>query len=100
MAVKLIEVPALDPLNFTGSIRELAGIGRTGDVTLDTYYGENGSLEFARWVYVGTSGNISFVRWDGVTQQLFNLAAGVFHPIHSIKINTTGTTALNIVWGS
>lgn len=100
MAVQLIDIPPLDPLNFTGSVRELGGVGRTGNVTLDTHYGNDGSVEYARWLYVGTSGNVSFVRWDGVTQTLLNLAAGVFHPIHSIKINTTGTSAGSIVWGS
>jgi hypothetical protein len=100
MAVQLINVPALDPNIYTGPTRVMSGIAKTGNVTVDTYYGANNSVEFARWIYVGTTGNISFVKWDGETQTLNGIASGVWHPIYSIKINSSGTTALNIVWGS
>lgn len=100
MAVQLVEVPPLDPNAYTGPTRIMAGVARTGDVTLDVLYGPNGSVEFARWIYVGTAGNISYVKWDGTTQVLNGLSAGVWHPIYSIKINTASTTALGIVWGS
>lgn len=100
MAVQTVDIPALDPNGYTGPTRVLAGVARTNNVTVDTYYGENGSLEFARWLYVGTSGNVSYVKWNGQTQVLNNLAAGVWHPIYSIKINSSGTGASGIVWGS
>lgn len=100
MAVQLIDIPPLDPLGYTGPVRTLGGVARTGSVTLDTYYGTNGGVEFARWLYVGTTGNVSFMKWDGTSQTINNLTAGVWHPIYSIKINTAGTTALNLVWGS
>jgi len=100
MAVQLINIPALDPNAYTGPVRVMSGIARTGDATLDTYYGANGTVEFARWLYVGVTGNISYVKWDGTSQTLNGLVAGVWHPIYSIKINTAGTTATNIVWGS
>lgn len=100
MAVQLVNIPPLDPNSFTGPARLMSGVARTGDITLDTYYGDNGTVEFARWLYIGATGNISFVKWDGTTQILVGLSQGVWHPIYSIKINTSGTTATNLVWGS
>lgn len=100
MAVQLQTIPPLDPNGFTGPTRIMSGVARTGDVTLDTFYGTNGAVEFARWLYVGVTGNISYVKWDGTSQTLVGLASGVWHPIYSIKINTTGTAATSLVWGS
>jgi|SRR6185312_12921861 len=100
MAVQLVQVPALDPNAYTGPTRVMAGVARTGTVTLDTLYGANGSVEFARWLYVGVTGTISYRKWDGTDQSLVGLAAGVWHPIYSIQVNTAGTTATSIVWGS
>jgi len=89
------DVPPLDGLNFTGPTRMLAGVARTLIPTLDTQYGEK-----MRWLYVGVTGNVSYVKWDGTTQVLVGLAAGVFHPICSLQINSSGTTATSIVVGS
>lgn len=100
MAVQLVNIPALDPNAYTGPVRVMSGIARSGDVTLDTMYGANGSVEFARWIYVGVAGNVSYVKWDGTTQVLLQLASGIWHPIFSIQINSAGTTATNLVWGS
>jgi len=100
MAVQLITVPALDPNAYTGPTRVMSGVARTGSVTLDTYYGANGSVEFARWLYVGVTGNVSYTKWDGTNQTLVGLAAGVWHPIFSIRVNTASTTATSLVWGS
>jgi hypothetical protein len=99
MALHTIDIPRLDPYNFTGPVRELAGIVRTGAVTFDVAYGYP---EFARWIYVGTAGNLSFVKWDGTTETLPNIVAGFWHPIHSIMINSSGTTiaAAQLRWGS
>lgn len=90
-----LNIPPLDPNNFTAQVRNLGGVGRTGAPTLNVPYGE-----FARWIYVGTSGDLSYVKWDGTTEVLPNLVAGVWHPILSVMINSTGTTALDIRWGS
>ena len=100
MAVQLSIIPALDPNAYTGPTRVMSGVARTGDVSLDTYYGANNSVEFARWLYVGVTGNISYTKWDGTNQTLVGLAAGVWHPIFSIKVNTAATTATSIAWGS
>lgn len=100
MAVQLVQVPSLDPNAYTGPTRVMAGVARTGDVTLNTYYGDNGSVEFARWLYVGVTGNVSYTKWDGTNQTLIGLAAGVWHPIFSIRVNSASTTATSLVWGS
>lgn len=100
MAVQLVTVPPLDPNGYTGPTRVMSGVARTGSVTLDTFYGANGAVEFARWLYVGTTGNVSYTKWDGTNQTLVGLAAGVWHPIYSIKVNTAATTAASLVWGS
>lgn len=100
MAVQKSVIPPLDPNAYTGPTRVMSGVARTGDVVLDSYYGPNGSVEFARWLYVGVAGNVSYEKWDGTTQNLIGLAAGVWHPIFSMKINSSGTTATNLVWGS
>ena len=95
MALNISVVPPLDPNSFTGSTRMLGNVARTGDVTNDVAYGE-----FARWLYVGTTGTLSYVKWDGTTQVLSAVAAGIWHPIQSIMINSAGTSADSIVWGS
>lgn len=100
MALQTVSIPALDPNIFTGPTRNMSGVCRTADVTLNTAYGENGQIEFMRWLYVGVSGSVSYVKWDGTTQVLAGLVAGVWHPIYSIKINSSGTTATSIVVGS
>jgi hypothetical protein len=100
MAVQLINVPPLDPNAYTGPTRVMSGVARCGSVTLDTLYGANGSVEYARWLYVGVTGNVTYMKWDGTTQQLLGLAAGVWHPVYSIQVTSSGTTATSIVWGS
>ena len=100
MAVQLCNVPALDPNSYTGPTRTMSGVARTGAATLGAYYGPNGSVEFARWLYVGVTGVVSYTKWDGTNQTLVGLAAGVWHPIYSIRVNTADTTATSIVWGS
>lgn len=100
MAIPVVVIPPLDPNIFTGPTRVMAGVGRTGNVTLDTPYGATGVPEFARWLFVGVTGNVTYVKWDGTTQLLVGLAAGVWHPIYSMQVNTMGTSATNLVWGS
>lgn len=89
------DVPPLDGNTFTGPTRTMAGVARTLDVVTDTQY-----FEKMRWLYVGVSGNVSYVKWDGTTQVLVGLVAGVWHPIYSLMINSSGTTATSIVVGS
>lgn len=100
MALAYVTIPALDPNIFTGPTRNMSGVARTLIPTLDQGYGSNGALEFMRWLYVGVTGNVSYRKWDGTDQTLVGLAAGVWHPIYSVMINTAGTTATSIVVGS
>ena len=100
MAVQLSQLSPLDPNAYTGPTRVMSGVAKTGNATLDNYYGPNNSVEFGRWLYVGVTGDLSYTKWDGTTQTLVGLAAGVWHPIFSIKVNSVGTTATNIAWGS
>jgi hypothetical protein len=100
MAVQLSPIPPLDPNGFTGPTRVMSGVARTGNITTGVYYGVGGTVEFARWLYIGVSGTVSYVKWDGTTQTLTGLAAGVWHPIFSIQVNSSGTTATGLVWGS
>lgn len=100
MGLQYITLSPLDPNLFTGPTRNMSGVAKTMTPTLDVAYGTNGALEFMRWLYVGVTGNVSYVKWDGTTQTLAGLAAGVWHPIYSVMINTTGTTATSIVVGS
>lgn len=93
--LKLLVVPPLDPNNFTGPARLMSGVARTLVPTADLPYDE-----FMRWLYVGSTGTVSYTKWDGTTEILYNLAAGVWHPIYSVQINSAGTTATNIVVGS
>lgn len=100
MTIQTIIIPPLDPNGFTGPTRVMSGIARTGTVTLDIPYYTNGVLDYARWLYVGVTGNITYVKWDGTTQLLSNVAAGIWHPIYSVQVNSSGTTASSLVWGS
>lgn len=52
-----------------------------------------------RALYVGVSGDVAVTTVDGDTVTLVGLAAGSFHPIHVIKVFSTGTTATDIVGG-
>ncbi|MCM3703795.1 hypothetical protein [Paenibacillus macerans] len=51
---------------------------------------------YGRSVYVDVAGDVSAVLADGSGMIFTNLAAGVFHKIGVIRINSTGTTATGI----
>ncbi len=57
--------------------------------------------EFARWFKCGTTGTIAYVGWDGVSvSDAGPYVAGVWHPVASKRILSTGTTATQIMWGN
>ncbi len=95
MALNTLDVKPIDPNLKTGPSRIMSGPVRMRAVTPDTAYGE-----FATWLYVGVTGDVSIVEWDGTTIVLTGLAAGVWHPIYSLMVNSSGTTATNIAWAS
>lgn len=101
MAIQTHPVDRFDPFLYTGPARLQRGMARMGSVTLDTPYGTgDGNIEYATRLYVGVSGNVTIVKWDGTTQLLKGLVSGTVHEICSIQVNTSGTTATDIVWGS
>lgn len=51
-------------------------------------------VPYARGLYLGTAGQVTVVTPEGGTITFANLAAGVVHPIASIRVNDTGTDAL------
>lgn len=75
--------------------RPLEGIVKARAVTLDADH-----PEYARWILLDVAGPLSYVGWDGVTVVLPILSAGVFHPIFSKRVNSSGTTATNLVWAN
>ncbi len=94
-----INVNNYDPLNTSsGPVRALSGPINTGAVDFDVSY----EGLFARWLYIGTTGNLSYVKYDGTTETLPNILGGIWHPIHSIKINSSGTDIAEdqLRWGS
>lgn len=95
MALNILDVKPLDPNLKTGPFRLATGPARIRTVTLDVPYGE-----FANWLYVGTTGDVSIIEWDGTTIVLSGLLGGQWHPIPSLGINSSGTTATGIRWGS
>lgn len=95
MARPVFEIAPLDPNLYTGPQRLLAGVAKNTDVVLDQHFGQ-----FARWLYAGTAGNISYVQWDGTTATCAGLAAGFWHPIFAVQINSAGTTATGLKWGT
>jgi hypothetical protein len=62
-------------------------------VTLAT----NFSKGVSKGLYLGVGGDVVVVFEDNTAMTFKNLAGGIIHPIKCIRINTTGTTATNIV---
>lgn len=101
MASAPFNVPNYDANQLLSLVRALAGPVLTGTITADTPFVDAAGFPIrARWIYVGTTGNITYVKYDQTTQLLNNIAAGVWHPIHAIQVNSSGTTATGLVWGS
>lgn len=95
MGLTVSVIPPLDPNLKTGPSRIMSGPVRINTATPGTPYGE-----FATWLYVGVTGDVSIIKWDGTTIVIPGLIAGVWHPIYSIGVNTSGTTASGILWAS
>lgn len=49
-----------------------------------------------RSLYIGTTGNLSVLMIDGSTGTFANVPVGIF-PVQVQRVNSTGTTASNIV---
>lgn len=95
MAYQTIPSSPFDVLNITGPTRAISPvITRGGAVVLDTHYGE-----VAKGLWVGTTGNVSVILPSG-NSLAFNSVPVGFLWVANIAVNTTGTTASNIVWVS
>lgn len=94
-----VDINKFDPNSISSPARAVMGPVNTGSVTFDQDYST--SSQFARWIYIGTTGNLSYVKYNGATETLPNIAAGLWHPICSIRINSVGTTitANQLRWG-
>lgn len=95
MAIQYYDVNKLDPQLMTGPFRLHSGPTRMRSVTPGTAYGE-----FATYLYAGVTGDVSIVEWDGTTIIIPALTAGVWHRMSSVMVNTSGTTATGLIWGS
>lgn len=51
----------------------------------------------ARAIYVGVSGNIALVTPSGTVLTFLSVPVGTILPIMSIRVNSTGTTATNMI---
>lgn len=62
-----------------------------------TAHDSNNFTTETRGLYVGGAGNIAIVMRDGTTATLSSVPAGTFIPIRLKRINSTNTTATNMV---
>lgn len=92
-----VHVEDFDWQQTSGPGRLLCGPVKTGSVTYDVDYGV-----FGRWIYVGTSGDLTYMKYDGTLEFLPNMISGVWHPILSIRILSSGTDipANQLRWGN
>ena len=51
----------------------------------------------ARALWIGSGGNVSLINQDGSTVIFYNVPTGYMLPVRSTGVNTSGTTASNIV---
>lgn len=100
MPIRPTPIYPLDVNLATGLGRVIGNVVRSGNVVLDVPHGGDLTPEAASWLYVGGAGAVSLVKWDGTTQVYSGLLAGTLYPIASLMVNSTGTTATNLVWGS
>lgn len=57
----------------------------------------NFTAGICRAIYVGTAGNVVAIRYDGTAVTFVGAAAGSILPIQAIRVNSTDTTASNMV---
>lgn len=56
-----------------------------------------GEAKHAAALYIGTAGDLAVTGTDGVTVVFKNVPAGTLLQIHAVTVNSTNTTASNIV---
>lgn len=91
-----IPIPNFDPLSAISSpSRAVEGVLIARPVVLDVFH-----AQYARWLKVATTGTVSYIGWDGVQVDDPVISAGVWHPIYSIKVLNSGTSATGVMWGN
>ena len=63
-----------------------------GNRRVDAVGGNKASVFF-----VGVGGDVSFVSAGGDVETYKNLSSGTYHPVNAVRVNSTGTTATNII---
>ena len=75
----------------------LAGFKARDFVTVTPSDSVNFAEGLSIGIYVGVSGDVSLVTKAGNSVTLKNVAAGIIHPIPCTRVNSTGTTATEIL---
>lgn len=102
MSLTTVPIYPFDPNLLTGQIRGLSFPTIQRPLIFDEQYTFNGTLTFARWLYVGQTGNVTFLDWSGVSVTLPNMAAGFWQMATSIMVTSVGTTVPQnmLLWGA
>lgn len=81
---------------MSNPIGQLETSGRYSAITTGDTSASNFS-SLARAIYVGVAGDVVCVRDDGTAVTFKNAQSGSWIPVKSIRINSTNTTATNLV---
>jgi hypothetical protein len=102
-----LPIPNYDSGQSLEGMRAVEGIIQSGSITPSDTNGYTVTIDGvtqytrARWLYLGISGDVTVKKWDGNNQTYTNLAAGVWHPIHTIGVMSTNTDpGLEMIWGN
>jgi len=86
-----------DPNQLQTDRRIIGPAVKAGAITPGTIYGAS---VISRAIYVGGSGNVNLKLLDGSNVTFVSVDSGTLLPVASILVNTSGTTATNMVWVS
>lgn len=76
----------------TRPVRAIAAITKSDTVDITKWYDS-----WPRGIYVGTGGDVAIVTPDGVAVTHKNVASGSYLPIEHRRVNSTNTTASDMV---
>jgi len=85
----------LDPQSIPGALQEMVPNSSFRAVTPSNTYAIKGGP--ARALYVGGAGNVAALNENGVVVTFTAVPAGAVLPIATSRVNSSGTTATNIV---
>lgn len=94
----IVDTTPFDPMQaITSALRVLAPPTRFAPAVLDTPF-PNG--EVARAICVATSGAVEVVKLDGTAEILPFVEAGKWFAVVCTQVNSAGTAATGVMWGS